>query len=320
MSLILSKQDIAPHKGLIDQDVMRLADWGVRNLLEGNTRRAYWRAIAAYAHYLKTTGQNIGRDSLIAWKNNLLTVGRGDEGLSPSTVNQALTAVRLLAQELSYDGRITDAVFRQIDTVPTVPRRGHKLGNWLQENEAQAILDAITDTGVRGKRDKAIFGLLLFCALRREELVSLTLSNIQRRNDRWVIVGLKGKGGVDRVVHLPQVAHAALDAYLQVAKHNPQEGLFARVGAKGRPSKKAGLTTQAIYYLVRDAAVAANIDFPLSPHDLRRTSARLMYDRGVPLKEIQQILGHGSVATTEIYLGLFVNLDNPGNDAIALEL
>src|SRR6187402_1810266 len=94
-----------------------------------------------------------------------------------------------------------DAV--NLSDIPNVKEKGTRLGNWLTKEQAKELLAAPDRSTVKGKRDYAILALLVGCALRRRELASLTVEDIQMRENRWVIIDLVGKGGRVRTVAIP---------------------------------------------------------------------------------------------------------------------
>jgi integrase len=187
-----------------------------------------------------------------------------------------------------------------IRAVKGIRQEGTRSGNWLAKHQAQQLLKA-PDTGtLKGLRDRAVLALLLGCGLRRAEAASLTFDHIQQRDGRWVLVDLLGKRKKLRSVPMPAWTKAAIDEYAAHA------GLIK--GNVFRPVNKGGRTTgermteQAIYNLVIEYAQALGFG-RLAPHDLRRTFAKLAHKGGAGLDQIQLSLGHGSIQTTERYLG-----------------
>ncbi len=114
--------------------------------------------------------------------------------LAPSTINQRLAAVRRLAYEASDSGLLSPELAAGIRRVKGVKQLGVRLGNWLTAEQGRALIDAPSAETLRGKRDRAILGVLLGCGLRRSELVHLKVEHIQKREDHWAIVDLVGKG------------------------------------------------------------------------------------------------------------------------------
>jgi len=168
----------------------------------------------------------------------------------------------------------------------------------------------------RGKRDRAILSLLIGCGLRRAELVGLRTDDLQIREEHWVIADLIGKGRHIRTVPVPAWAKRAVDGWTEAAGITTGR-IFRRV-SRFRKIWGEGITPKAIWHVVKAAAQRAGIQ-NLAPHDLRRTCARLCHCSGGELEQIQFLLGHGSVQTTERYLGCKQELRHAVNDKLGLE-
>jgi len=185
-----------------------------------------------------------------------------------------------------------------IGRVKGAKRLGVRIGNWLTVEQSRALLAESAGDGLRGKRDRAILALLIGCGLRRAELVGLGLEDFQIREEHWVIADLIGKGKHIRTVPVPVWTKRAVDEWTDAAKISAG-ALFRRVGRLGK-IWGTGLTPKAIWHIVKAAAKRADIK-NLAPHDLRRTCARLCHLAGGELEQIQFLLGHASVQTTEHY-------------------
>jgi len=142
--------------------------------------------------------------------------------------------------------------------------------------------------------------LLLGCGLRRGEVLALELQSVQQREERWVIADLLGKGGHVGTVPMPHRVKASLDDWTAAAGLR-QGRAFRAINKAGRV-RGEGMTAKVIWDVVKAAARHAGIE-KLAPHDLRRTCARLCPLAGGELDQIQFLLGHVSIQTTERYLG-----------------
>jgi integrase len=231
--------------------------------------------------------------------------------LSPATVNLHLSAIRSLARESSESGLLSPEVATAIVNVKNVKRLGRRIGNWLTVAQAQQLLGTAAGNTLLKKRDAAMLGLLVGCGLRRAELVSLQLDQLQRREDHWVIVDLVGKGGRLRTVPIPDWCKDLINLWLQVS--GVREGTVFRRVLKGGTRKDSGITAQSVWNIVKRSAKEAGID-NLAPHDLRRSCARLCHGSGGELDQIQFLLGHASVQTTERYIGCKQKLKEAVND------
>jgi len=135
------------------------------------------------------------------------------------------------------------------------------------------------------------------------------------RQGHWAVVDLIGKGGHIRTVPIPNWVKAALDQWTRAA--GVSEGrIFRAVARKGKVWGR-GISQNVVWYVVRSCCQRAGLEH-IAPHDLRRTCAKLCHDRGGELEQIQFLLGHASVQTTERYLGCKQNLGHPVNDLFNL--
>lgn len=121
----------------------------------------------------------------------------------PSTVNVRLAAVRKMVTEAKRNGLLSSEDAANLTDIPNIRQRGTRLGNWLTKEQARELLAVPARSTLKGKRDYAILALLVGCALRRRELATLAVEDIQMRENRWVIVDLRGKGGRVRTVAIP---------------------------------------------------------------------------------------------------------------------
>jgi integrase len=156
--------------------------------------------------------------------------------------------------------------------------------------------------------------MLIGCGLRRAELLALQLESIQQREEHWVIADLVGKGGHVRTVPIPTWVTNHVDAWTAAA--GITHGRVFRAINKAGHVWGDGMSPKVLWDVVRAAAARAGIE-KLAPHDLRRTCARLCHLEGGELDQIQFLLGHVSIQTTECYLGckqklrIAVNDNNP---------
>lgn len=239
------------------------------------------------------------------------------KNLAPSTINVRLAAVRRLAYEASDTGLLSPDLAAGIRRVKGAKRLGVRTGNWLTVDQSRTLLGEVPADSLRGKRDRAILALLIACGLRRAELAGLGTEDLQIREEHWVIADLVGKGKYIRTVPVPAWAKHTVDQWIAAAGIN--DGMiFRRVSRLGKVWG-VGITPKTIWHVVKAAAKRAGIK-DLAPHDLRRTCARLCHLAGGELEQIQFLLGHASVQTTEHYLGCKQKLSQAVNDNLGLEL
>jgi site-specific recombinase XerC len=238
-------------------------------------------------------------------------------GLSGSTINIRLSALRKLASEAADNGLLPADLAAGIGRVKGCKRLGVRMGNWLGRTEANRLLNTPAADTLKGKRDRAILAVLLGCALRRAELASLMLEHVQQRDGRWVIVDLSGKGGRIRTVPMPAWVKSAIDDWVKSA--GLTSGSVFRAINRGGRAWGSGFSEKVVWQALRKYADAAG--FPnFAPHDCRRSCAKLCRDAGGELEQIQFLLGHASITTTERYLGSKQNLSDAPNDHLGLKL
>jgi site-specific recombinase XerD len=235
---------------------------------------------------------------------------------APSTINLRLAAVRRLAYEAADCGLLSADLAAGIRRVKGAKRLGVRVGNWLTAEQGKHLLMAADDASLRGRRDYAMLAVLLGCGLRRAELTGLRVEDLQLREEHWVIADLVGKGGHVRTIPVPDWVKAGVDNW--VAASGITTGPLLRSINKVGRIWGNGFSPKVIWGVVKDKA--ASCEFPsLAPHDLRRTCARLCHQAGGELEQIQFLLGHVSVQTTERYLGCKQRFRNAVNDRIGLE-
>jgi integrase len=194
-----------------------------------------------------------------------------------------------------------------------VRRIGVRVGNWLTAEQSKRLLAGEDRGSLRGKRNYAILAMLIGCGLRRGELLALRVNSIQLREEHWAIVDLLGKAGHIRTVPIP--GWVKVDDWTEAA--GIKEGaLFRSINKTGRVWR-TGMTPKVLWEVVRTAATRAGIE-KLAPHDLRRSCARLCHLAGGELDQIQFLLGHVSIQTTERYLGCKQKLHCAVNDRMEL--
>jgi site-specific recombinase XerD len=259
-----------------------------------HTRRSYSQALDEFLiWYASEPGRQFNKATVQRYRAELEV-----KGLAASSVN-----VRL-SMEASDNGMLDPVLAAGVERAKGAKRAGVRVGNWLTSEQCLILLAAPDVSTIKGIRDKAILALLLGSGVRRSEVATLAVGDIQQREERWLIVDLLGKHGRIRTVPIPIWAYEEVVRW-QSAARITEGPLFRAVTRHGQviPHK---LTGQAIYGIVR--AYAMNLGLGISPHDLRRSFAHLAHAGDAPLEQIQLSLGHASVMTTELYLGVKQNL------------
>lgn len=260
-----------------------------------HSKRNYAKALDELETFCLDRQQPLSRALLLEFRATML-----DRELSPSTINVKLSAIRNLVTEARRAGVIGTEEAAQMTDVPNVRQQGTRLGNWLTKEQARELLAVPDRSTLKGKRDYVILGLLVGCALRRRELASLQIEEVQMREGRWVIADLRGKGGRVRTVAVPVWIKHGINAWLTAA--SVEEGCLLRRVSKGGKVQGTGLSDWAVWSVVEQAAKQIGIE-RFGAHDLRRTCAKLCRKAGGDLEQIKFLLGHSSIQTTERYLG-----------------
>src|SRR3974390_1187519 len=305
-------------KGRAAKSVLRLPDLEVaksavlNSLSCPDAQRGYRHAIDEFVDwYCSEPRLSFSKTVLIRYRMHLES-----RHLAPGTINLRLGAVRRLAYEAADCGLLSADLATGIRRVKGVKKIGVRLGNWLTAEQSQNLWQAPGGERLKEKLYRALLAVLLACGLRRHEAVELNFSHIQQREEHWAIVDLKGKAGHIRTIPMPAWVKNVLDQWLQAANITSGK-LFRRVHKMGKTWGE-GLTEKAVWHVVREYAAKAGID-KLAPHDLRRTCAPLCHAAGGELEQIQFLLGHISIQTTERYLGCKQRIQGAVNDKIGIE-
>jgi site-specific recombinase XerD len=275
------------------------------------SRRVYEYAIDQFiAWYCSEPRLAFNRIVVVRYRMHLES-----RSLAANTINQQLAAVRRLAHEAADAGLLSPELAAGISRVKGVKQLGFRAGNWLSAGQSSEVLQRASGDGMRAKRDYAMLAMLFGCGFRRSELVGLDLGEIQIRQGHWAVVDLIGKGGHIRTVPIPRWVKAALDQWTMAA--DVREGRVFRAVARTGKVWGKGISQNVVWYVVKTCCERVGLEH-IAPHDLRRTCAKLCHDSGGELEQIQFLLGHASVQTTERYLGCKQNLGSPVNDRFKL--
>ncbi len=206
--------------------------------------------------------------------------------LNPASINLYLVILRVFYDYLRYEERVvlTNPVKRnhRLRVPKPLPRS-------LRDQEVERLFGVI-----KGKRDIAIFKLMLRCGLRVEEVSNLSLGDIDLKRRRILVQ--QGKGGKDRVVYISDDAHDALIAYLKFRSHHRVKKVFLveKGTYKGKPISVRGIQKRIEYY-------AKKTGLKVSCHRLRHTMATQLLNAEAEVETIQDLLGHNWITTTQRY-------------------
>jgi site-specific recombinase XerC len=291
--------------------------WGIITslLLDGissrPTRRAYSQALDEFLIWFRDDPQRgFCKATVQRYRTELEA-----KGLAPSSINVRLSAIRRLALEAADNGLLAPEIAAGIARAKGAKRAGVRLGHWLTADQARQLLALPDLTTIKGLRDSAVLALLLGAGLRRAELASLNSEHIQLRQGRWLIVDLNGKHGRIRSVPIPMWARDAVGRWLEAAGISAG-AMFRSVSRHGQVALRR-LSSQAVFGIVKQHGDQLQLD--VRPHDLRRSFARLAHLGHSPIEQIQLSLGHASVVTTELYLGIKQSLQDAPCDHLGLD-
>lgn len=297
------------------QNINQLVNRALAGLKSANTKRAYGREIKAFLVWLAQTEQQLSYEALEHYKDYLMEQDKSD-----MSINAALVAIRAFIRKCAKFEILTPEQSQIICSVESIKTPGRKTGNWLTKKQAENYLQAPKESknaaSLLAYRDRACLALLIGCGLRRAEAQALTIEHIQMREGRWVIVDIVGKRNKTRSVPMASWCKAIVDQWLE--KAGIETGFILRVCSWSNAEQKAfvseaQLSCQGIYRTVRRYG-------HVTPHDLRRSFAKIARKNGAQLEQISLSLGHDSIETTQRYLGTDLDLVNSPSDLLQLEV
>ena len=257
-----------------------------------NTAVAYSDDVDKLIRYLADAGVGIERATTDDLERFICTLQ--DVGIQPRSQARIISGVkgfyRFLRQEHFMDTDPTELLL--------TPKIGRHLPEVLTIAEIDAMIAAIDMSKAEGQRNRAIIETLYGCGLRVSELVTLKLSQLYLE-EHYVVI--QGKGNKQRAVPISPVAIEQINLYLeqtrshQVAQRGSEDSLFLN-------RRGAMLTRQMIFHIVKQLCELAGVRKVISPHTLRHSFATHLLEGGANLRAIQQMLGHESITTTEIYV------------------
>jgi integrase/recombinase XerD len=261
-----------------------------------NTLAAYRRDLQAYWTWLVSQGRTldtVAEDDVVAYVHRLR-----DEGKAPSSVARALVAVRSLHRFLSLEGLAPTDPAADVE----VPRVRPGLPKALTEDEVERLIAAVVGDDGAARRDRAMLEVLYGSGLRISELVGLSLGDLDLEAG---LVRVLGKGNKERVVPLGRLSVAALQAWLGPGGRPQLEPeRWARRGdadAVFLNQRGGRLSRQGAWAIVRRYGDKVGLGERLTPHVLRHSCATHMLDHGADIRTVQELLGHASISTTQIY-------------------
>ena len=269
-----------------------LAHLKVEKGLSTNTAQAYSDDIDKLTRYMASAGiavENASLQDLEQFVGDL-----NDIGIGPRSQARIISGVKSFYRFLKLEGYIEKNPTRLLDA----PRLGRHLPDVLTVQEIDAMIECIDMSKPEGQRNRAIIETMYGCGLRVSELIGLRISQIYV-NDEYIIV--HGKGDKQRAIPISGIALEQIGKYLEEIRSTitPARGCDDIVFLNRRGGQ---LTRVMVFYIIKQLAELAGIRKTVSPHTLRHSFATHLLEGGANLRAIQQMLGHESISTTEIYL------------------
>jgi site-specific recombinase XerC len=276
----------------------------IKSLDADESKMTMMRVLHRVAHYM-------GLDHLdkVPWSEidshhvNHVLDGLKQAKLSPNTVGLYLTSIREVSRHAFLLEQMPVAQYTRVKEIRR-PRgsRVSGAGKPLEPDVLQAVIeDCTSDPSPAGKRDLAIIGLLYGAGLRRHELAKLTLhDNLDFREGLITIIG---KGNKERIIPMPDVLSEWLHDYIEVRGDKPGPFIYRlQITKNGLKLLHKGVTGQAIYDVCIKRGANIDCDERHTPHDYRRTYGTELNENKHSIKEVSELLGHTSIATTQTYV------------------
>ncbi len=295
------KPDCAPDaqatQDTLDHEALEFLDFlAVERGRSIRTLEAYRRDLLRYSVHLAERGVTLaeaGSEDVTAFVGAL-----EQQGLAPASVTRMLVAVRGLHRYLAAEREASGDPTAPVE-LPRLPRG---LPKALSVAQVTKLMDTVTSDDAPARRDRAVLELLYGTGCRISEAVSLSLTAVDLHNG---LVRLRGKGAKERITPLGRCAAAALSQWLapggrnvleprQWARRDDAEALFLN-------QRGGRLTRQGMWLIVRRHGDAAGLGSLLTPHVLRHSCATHMLDGGADIRTVQEMLGHASISTTQLY-------------------
>ena len=254
------------------------------------TIESYKRDLDNYYSYItlkKINYKEINKDEIRDYLKYL-----DDLKYSKTTISRILSTLRHFYSYLVIHKKIEKNNFKLIRN----PKKEKKLPNFLQGDELEKIFDTINLDTPLGIRNRLIIELLYASGIRVSELTNLKLQDIDLNNKEIRIVG---KGNKERIVYFGEYAQKYLKMYLEESRNillNNKKSSNLLINHSGEP-----LTTRGVEMIIENIVKEASIKHNISPHSLRHTFATDLLNNGADLKSVQELLGHSSLSTTQIY-------------------
>ena len=259
------------------------------------TTGASKNTLSAYRSDLKIFSKWLNEDSLIDVDKKQIQdyfSYRKNSNISPSTQSRMLTCLHSFYQYLADKHNLKFDPTEQLD----YPKLEKKLPVFLNVKEVERLLEAPSSKSLIGQRDRAMLELLYSCGLRVSELINLSYHNINLKDE---FIRIHGKGNKERLLPMGEIAIDYLTKYElnsrpTLLKNGQNDSYFLS-------NRGMAMSRQNFFYIIKDYALKAGIDKPLSPHSLRHAFATHLVQKGADLRSVQLMLGHSDISSTQLY-------------------
>jgi integrase/recombinase XerD len=265
------------------------ASWAERGLSD-NSLKSYRHDLQHLRDQLAGRGISL----IAATREDLLSILSVEIqlGKSPRTLSRYLSAYRQFYRWLLRERQIKSDPVALIES----PKLGRGLPKALSEQQVETLLAAPDCETPLGLRDRAMLELMYATGIRVTELVELKLTNV---NLNQGVIRVMGKGQKERLVPIGDEAHDSMNAWLTGGRPALMKG--AQANNVFVTNRKAGMSRQAFWYMVKRYALSSGIPAKISPHMLRHSFATHLLNHGADLRVVQLLLGHSDLSTTQIY-------------------
>ena len=256
----------------------------IERAMSPNTVASYCSDVEKFAAWFYGDLEEAGYDDVVGYLASL-------SGLNKRSQARILSSLRSFYGWLVIEGIISDNPCDLVDS----PKLGRYLPDVLSVEEVELIIDSVDVRTSQGLRDKAMLEIMYGCGLRVSEVVDLRISCLYLDEG---FVRIIGKGDKERLVPIGEMATDAVRAYLEVRPEADGSGgediLF--LNRFGR-----SLSRQSVFKMIKKQALVADVRRTISPHTFRHSFATHLVENGADLRVVQEMLGHESITTTEIY-------------------
>lgn len=254
-----------------------------------NTLSSYTRDLEKFEAYLKNLHLNYRKLSYDDVTAYMLMLSK--ENLSSSSINRHLSSIRSFYEFLLKKGIVTSSPFRLLKG----PKKEKKLPNYLQYDEFLELIEACGETDL-GIRNRMILELLFATGVRVSEAVNIKLSDIDFKNREIKIIG---KGKKMRIVYFNKTCQEVMSKYVLESRQSLLKNKkcdYLLINHLGN-----SLTRRGVSDILDKLILSSSTKHKISPHTLRHTFATLMLNEGMDIREVQELLGHERLSTTNIY-------------------